>query len=106
MKLGMFTRNPAGVTWVKISQVLVAIGATERIITYEAPKVIKMDRIVDTTVVLREVTRPDGVNRCKVQTEKTKRLIVERPNRGGNDTLGDSMPSLESVPSLTEAPPL
>ena len=102
----MFTRNPAGVTWIKISQVLVAIGATERLITYEAPKVIKMDRIVDTSVVLREVTRPDGVNRCRVQTEKTKRLVVERPQRSNNNQLSDSMPSLESVQSLESAPPL
>ena len=102
----MFTRNPAGVTWVKISQVLVAIGATERLITYEAPKVIPMDRIVDTSVVLREVTRPEGVNRCRVQTEKTKRLILEKPQRTASERLSTSMPSLESVNSLEPAPPL
>ena len=33
-----------------------------------------MERVVDTTIVLREITRPEGQERMRVQTAKMERL--------------------------------
>ena len=63
-------------TWIRISQVLQAIGETEELVTLEASKVINMERITDTKLVLREITKPDGLLRLGVQTEKLKRLTT------------------------------
>ena len=72
--LGSLTRSPAELTWVKISQLLHSIARSQNIVSFESEKVIKMERVVDPTIVLREVTRPTGMELMRGQTAKLERL--------------------------------
>ena len=91
--LSMFTRNSMAMTWIRISQVMQAISETEEIITFETPKVINMERIVDTKIVLREITKPDGLLRTGIQTEKLQRLTVKSVEEAEAAAMGQPGPS-------------
>ena len=85
----------------KVSQILETIGETEGLETFETTKILNLNRIVDCSIVLREITRPEGLTSLKRQTDKLGPLKLQK----AQGSL--SAPSLEDVPPpLEEIPPV
>ena len=110
--LAYYTRTPIMATWSKVSQILTAVAAQEKITTFERELDVSCDRIVDETTILRVRANPLLADRIEVLDTKIKALKRVNPKnpiikrKGKKATITKAAVNMEMEDSEEEGPSL